>query len=273
MPKLKKGDGVPFTQIANIVLCNPNISAKAKGLYSYIQSKPDNWDFSVKRITADFLDGENGIRSGLKELEAIGLLVREKQNTGRVVYTIYVEQKPDDQIHIQRQKPDDEKAKQAKSQTGETITISNKDSDKETKRRKKQPPNPQGGSAGKLVESFFILKGWEYDKTKQALFRRHLRGAKDLLELCDEDINLATHKLNQIKYWADSKNLEWSIETVLKKWYDLDLLSVRVEAEKKSFIGNDRAYKNNKGRWHVILPNGEHKEYIGSLDALRYGNS
>lgn len=55
--------------IPNHILRDKRISLKAKGLWAYIQSKPDNWDFSAERIARECTDGKDGIRSGLKELE------------------------------------------------------------------------------------------------------------------------------------------------------------------------------------------------------------
>lgn len=52
-----------------MLLCDPNLSAKAKGIYAYLYSKPDDWDFSVERIVRDFQDGEKALYTGVKELE------------------------------------------------------------------------------------------------------------------------------------------------------------------------------------------------------------
>ena len=58
-----------FGVIPNELLNNPNVSFKAKGLYAFIQSKPDDWDFSAERIATQTSDGRDAIRSALKELE------------------------------------------------------------------------------------------------------------------------------------------------------------------------------------------------------------
>ena len=62
----------------NELLNDKSLSFKAKGLYTYIQSKPDGWDFSVGRITKQGKDGKDSIRSGLMELEETGYLKRHK---------------------------------------------------------------------------------------------------------------------------------------------------------------------------------------------------
>lgn len=79
---------VPFTQVANSVLNDGKLSGKAKGLYAYIYSKPEGWDFSLHRIKNDFTDGKSSIASGLRELENAGYLRRDKQNNGKVQYKL-----------------------------------------------------------------------------------------------------------------------------------------------------------------------------------------
>lgn len=81
-------EGVPFTQVANTVLNDSELSAKAKGLYSYLYSKPDNWAFSSVRIASDFKDGLDSIQSGLRELEEIGYLTRTRQPDGSITYEL-----------------------------------------------------------------------------------------------------------------------------------------------------------------------------------------
>jgi hypothetical protein len=82
---------IPFTQVANEVLNNPTLSLKAKGLYSYLYSKPDGWDFAIERIAKETLEGEKSIRTGIHELEKHGYLYRERQASGRVLYLLHTQ--------------------------------------------------------------------------------------------------------------------------------------------------------------------------------------
>lgn len=67
-----------FWVIPNQLLNNKDVSWKAKGLYWYLQSKPDNWDFAVNRICIDWKDWEKWVRSWIQELEKIWYLQRNK---------------------------------------------------------------------------------------------------------------------------------------------------------------------------------------------------
>jgi len=67
-----------YGQAPNELLNDPKLSFKSKGIYTYIQSKPDGWDFSAERIADDGKDGRESVLAGLKELEDAGYLVRTK---------------------------------------------------------------------------------------------------------------------------------------------------------------------------------------------------
>jgi hypothetical protein len=65
-----------YGTVPNDVLNNPDVSLKAKGLFAFIQSKPDGWKFSVERIALQTKDGIESIRTAMKELEEAGYLKR-----------------------------------------------------------------------------------------------------------------------------------------------------------------------------------------------------
>jgi len=60
----------------NALLNRDDVSLKAKGLYAYIQSKPDGWDFTISKIASQSKEGELSIRGAIKELEECGYLIR-----------------------------------------------------------------------------------------------------------------------------------------------------------------------------------------------------
>jgi len=75
-----------FGQTPNSLLNNKKISLKAKGLYGYIQSKPNGWDFSVRNIASQLKEGTSAINAGLKELENHGYLERSKYQNKKTGY-------------------------------------------------------------------------------------------------------------------------------------------------------------------------------------------
>jgi len=78
----------PYGYVANSIINDEKLSFNAKGIYLYILSKPDNWDFSQKRISQSSVTSEYSVKTAIKELELAELLEREKQQNGRVIYKI-----------------------------------------------------------------------------------------------------------------------------------------------------------------------------------------
>lgn len=77
MGKLKKFTA-GYTVTPNEIINNKKLSLKAVGLWTYINSKPDGWNFSARGIASQVNDGERAVGSGLRELEAEGFLERIK---------------------------------------------------------------------------------------------------------------------------------------------------------------------------------------------------
>lgn len=67
-----------FTVMHNYHLRDKKLSNKAKGLLSLVLSLPEDWDYSVKGLVTLSSDGYDSIKTTLKELEAAGYLVRER---------------------------------------------------------------------------------------------------------------------------------------------------------------------------------------------------
>lgn len=72
----RKRPTINFTQVTNNVLQNPNLSFKAKGLYSYIQSYLLIPDFSLNKqfLMRHCIEGEKAFNSAWKELKDAGFL-------------------------------------------------------------------------------------------------------------------------------------------------------------------------------------------------------
>lgn len=65
-----------FTVLSNDVLNNTALSWKAKGLFAYLWSQSDLWDFYEVEVLKHSTDGRASLRAGLKELEEHGYLKR-----------------------------------------------------------------------------------------------------------------------------------------------------------------------------------------------------
>lgn len=77
-----------YATIPNDLLNNADVSLKAKGLYGFIQSKPDDWNFSAERIALQTKDGKDSVKVALQELEAVGYLTRNKYQDNKGYWQI-----------------------------------------------------------------------------------------------------------------------------------------------------------------------------------------
>jgi hypothetical protein len=81
-----------FVTISKFVLEDINLSFKAKGLWAYCMSRPNQWHFHVSHLATVSKDGKDSVYSALKELESNGYLRRVQKNEngkfGTVEYVV-----------------------------------------------------------------------------------------------------------------------------------------------------------------------------------------
>lgn len=86
-------EGDQFTQIANGPFRDGRLSFKTKGLFGLLPTHREGWRMSVTDLARCGREGESAAKSGLKELEQHGFLVRERERgqagtLGAAVYFI-----------------------------------------------------------------------------------------------------------------------------------------------------------------------------------------
>ena len=125
-----------------------------------------------------------------------------------------------------------------------------------------------------IVNAYFMSKGLSLDQIKEdakqrkIIYSRHIRPAKQLLELAG-DKEKALTALRQVATWAISNRLDFSIETVLKKWLELSKLKPKEQVKKPFYDGNPMHYDERKQKYSVLV-DGEWKEYCGSEDQIEW---
>lgn len=77
--RIKKQYQKGFTTVDNLVLNDTNLSWKAKGLFVYLWSQSDEWDFYETEVVKHSTDKIASLKSGLKELEQQGYLKRQRK--------------------------------------------------------------------------------------------------------------------------------------------------------------------------------------------------
>lgn len=86
MVRLVKNPNQNYTNVSNAVIRDERLSWKARGIFIYLWSQADNWNFYVSEIAKHSTDGEGALQSGLKELESLGYLIRRHRQTKSGVF-------------------------------------------------------------------------------------------------------------------------------------------------------------------------------------------
>jgi len=82
-----------YTQVSNSFLRDERISFKAKGLFAYMFSMDESWNFTLKSIATQQKEGIESIRSAIIELKNFGYIQYEKHQDGTGTYSLEDEPK------------------------------------------------------------------------------------------------------------------------------------------------------------------------------------
>jgi len=139
------------------------------------------------------------------------------------------------------------------------------------KARKKQ----QETAIQEIVNHYFYTKGLTLEKIKndakkkKIIYSRFTRPAKQLLELAGS-IKKAKKAIDKVAKWAKSRNLDYAIETVFKKWLELDKLKPK-EIVKKPFYRKDpMVWSETKQKWYVVDKDGNWLEFAGKEEEIEW---
>ncbi len=119
-----------------------------------------------------------------------------------------------------------------------------------------------------IITHYFKTKGVSLEKLKESakkrkiIYSRYTRPAKQLLELAGS-VEKAKKAISKVAEWAKSRNLDYAIETVFKKWLELDKLKPKEIVKKPYYKGMPMVWSETKKKWYVISPEGEWLEFAG----------
>jgi len=119
-----------------------------------------------------------------------------------------------------------------------------------------------------IVNHYFYSKGLSLQKIKsdakkrKIIYSRFTRPAKQLLELAGT-IKKAKKAIDKVAEWAKSRNLDYAIETVFKKWLEIDSLKPKEVVKKPFYMGNPMIWSQAKKKWFVIDEGGDWHEFVG----------
>lgn len=128
--RIQKDKNNPYVMINRSMVQDAALSARAKGILTYLLSNNDNWQIHEIEILRHFTDGRHSIRAGIKELINAGYIHRERvrdADTGQLremAYSVY--EYPINSIPI---------TKDRFTNVGESHTTNNKITKRGTKKR------------------------------------------------------------------------------------------------------------------------------------------
>lgn len=75
-----------FSIISNIPLNDKSISFKAKGIWAYLMSKPEDWEVRISNLINTSTEGRDAIYSGIKELVNAGYMnkIQHRDESGKM---------------------------------------------------------------------------------------------------------------------------------------------------------------------------------------------
>jgi len=127
----------------------------------------------------------------------------------------------------------------------------------------------------RIVNHYFYTKGLtlkevkENAKKRKIIYSRYVKPAKQLLELAGS-FKKAIEAIDKVAAWAKSRNLDYTIETVFKKWLELDRLKPKEIVKKPYYQGNPMVWSETRKKWYVINQEGDWLEFADKEDEIEW---
>jgi hypothetical protein len=106
-------------------------------------------------------------------------------------------------------------------------------------------------------------------KKRKIIYSRFTKPAKQLLELAGS-IEKAKKAIDTVAKWANSRKLDYAIETVFKKWLELDRLKPKEIVKKPFYKGDPMVYSETKKKWYVINKYCEWLEFADKENTIEW---
>jgi len=125
------------------------------------------------------------------------------------------------------------------------------------------------------VTYYFKTKGLSLNELKRSakkrkiIYSRYTRPAKQLLELAGS-IKKAKTAIDKVAQWAKSRGLDYTIETVFKRWLELDKLKPKEIVKKPYYKGDPMIWSETKRKWYVIDESGNWLEFAGKKSDIEW---
>lgn len=126
-----------------------------------------------------------------------------------------------------------------------------------------------------VIEHYLKSKEIDTEKLKETpakrkiILSRHFRAARDLIKIAGSREE-ACKAINKIASWAKSRKLDYTIETVLKRWLEIDLLKPREIIAKPFFEEMPMIWSSTKKKWYCVTKENEWLEFAGDEKDIKW---
>jgi len=126
-----------------------------------------------------------------------------------------------------------------------------------------------------IITHYFKTKGLSLAelkknaKKRKIVYSRFTKPAKQLLTLAGS-VEKAKSSISKVAQWAKSRNLDYAIETVFKKWLELDRLKPKEIVKKPYYKGDSMVWSETKRKWYVIDQSGDWLEFADKESEIEW---
>lgn len=146
---------------------------------------------------------------------------------------------------------------------------------KQTKKKKTVKQIQEETDIQQIVNHYFYSKGLSLEEIKKSakkrkiIYSRFTRPAKQLLELAGS-VKKSKKAIDKVAEWANSRNLDYAIETVFKKWLELDRLKPKKIVKKPYYFNDPMVWSETKKKWYVIEKDGNWLEFADKKSEIEW---
>jgi hypothetical protein len=83
-------------------------------------------------------------------------------------------------------------------------------------------------------------------------------------------VRKAKEAITKVAQWAQSRDLDYAIETVFKKWLELDRLKPKEVVKKPFYKNNPMVWSEAKKKWFVVMPEGDWLEFADKESTIEW---
>ncbi len=126
-----------------------------------------------------------------------------------------------------------------------------------------------------IITYYFETKGLSLSELKnnarkrKIVYSRFTKPAKQLITLAGS-VEKAKEAIDTVASWANSRGLDYAIETVFKKWLELDRLKPKEVIKKPFYRGDPMIWSETKKKWYVIDPSGNWLEFCDKEEKIEW---